>query len=1237
MVGIFDLNLKNKKDIEIAEVDPNVFMKIFHIKKEIGAYIYFDKNNKPNIQIKKINNDHDGLEDVFNSIVLNADERYTLNKGLFYSDGIKLNDNKFAVILTTNDLLNLLICIFDLYNNDNSFRLRYYYLELNSKNIMISVNIRAFKFGNFLGISFYDSNSESPGYFLINFPNLNNENNYLNNTYSEIKLFTNSSNYILSFPEIILENNIFGGEIIKIKIVNFEDAYNSGVIITSSNLDKEISINDELELNDQLLFEPNYIGAIPGEYILYYSPIIKESESNDINYNPDLIEYYGETTINYESKTFEGNIFRIIYSIECYEKCKTCNQLGSESFYYCVQCKDEYPYYVNITDNGNDFYISCYRQCPKHAPYLKEANSIECLSQCPKYKTIDKFCVDNCDYEVYKYLFKENKTCFNYIPNNYSLYIDNYTEFYDNSNSSIINIINECPNDFDSSFKNYCINLTKDIYHLIPDPNELIEYDDPLIITLEAKNITIRAYSSDSKSDDLKYYDNKLFKVDISACEKKLKEYYNISQEESIIIYDVNNIDNDDYLFKIFSSKGEELSHNICTENNIAINIIDYYTKKSLNETKCPKEYPYYNTLNDKCIKYCDIDAYLNKTCITDFINTANKEKNINYIKDSIKSYLITPMLDNITNLGEDIIIEEEGIKYHLTSSSNQNNKIYQNISSIYLGNCENKLKEKYNINQNQSLLIYKVDIDIEGYFAPIVEYEVYHPITKQKLDLSCCNEDQIKISTPANIDINENEITKYDPKSDFYNDICSTYTTKYNTDITLKDRQKEFFNNNMSLCEDNCDFISYDSSSKKIDCNCNIKLTIKDLSNIKINKDTLKSKFNIKNMINIEVIKCYKKLFCKEGILYNIGSYILLAIILFFIIGFIIFINKEFASLQKEIELYIKYDINNEDQIVSNLGKKTYIKRVIKKIKIKKKIKKGQKKEIDDRLNIPKSHMILNIINKNQKKFDIKNDNINFSDTITENDDNNDENIIDNNDSNKNNIIIQNEKLLMNDYELNECEYKDAIKYDKRTYFNYFYSLLKLNHILLFAIIPQKDYNSKIIKFCLFLFSFSFNLTIEALFYDEEKMSNIYEIKGVYDIIEQIPEIIYTSIISSFIDIIIKYFALSQKYVIEQKNKKTKENNELKYKRIVNNLYKRFILFYIFSFLLLLFFWYYVSCFCAVFKNTQIHLIKDVLLGFGLSLIYPFVSYALSGIFRIFSLRIEKECIYKFSNLIII
>ena len=150
--------------------------------------------------------------------------------------------------------------------------------------------------------------------------------------------------------------------------------------------------------------------------------------------------------------------------------------------------------------------------------------------------------------------------------------------------------------------------------------------------------------------------------------------------------------------------------------------------------------------------------------------------------------------------------------------------------------------------------------------------------------------------------------------------------------------------------------------------------------------------------------------------------------------------------------------------------------------------------------------------------------------------------------------------------------------------------------------------------------------------------MHNIYVKEGIYDFIYQIPQIIYSSIISSVIDIIIRYFSLSQKYIIEEKNKKDDDgNNNCKYINIINNLKIKFILFFIFSFLFLSFFWYYISCFCVIYNNTQIYLIKDTVICFGLSLIYPIFSYLISGIFRLYSLKNKSECIYKFSNLIII
>ena len=66
---------------------------------------------------------------------------------------------------------------------------------------------------------------------------------------------------------------------------------------------------------------------------------------------------------------------------------------------------------------------------------------------------------------------------------------------------------------------------------------------------------------------------------------------------------------------------------------------------------------------------------------------------------------------------------------------------------------------------------------------------------------------------------------------------------------------------------------------------------------------------------------------------------------------------------------------------------------------------------------------------------------------------------------------------------ELNDLKYKQALKYDKRTYCEYYLSLIKTKHLLFFSFLPLMDFNSRIIKIFLFFFNFSVTFTVNALF----------------------------------------------------------------------------------------------------------------------------------------------------------
>ena len=212
-------------------------------------------------------------------------------------------------------------------------------------------------------------------------------------------------------------------------------------------------------------------------------------------------------------------------------------------------------------------------------------------------------------------------------------------------------------------------------------------------------------------------------------------------------------------------------------------------------------------------------------------------------------------------------------------------------------------------------------------------------------------------------------------------------------------------------------------------------------------------------------------------------------------------------------------------------------------------------------------------------------------------------------------------EILAYNEKELNELNFKSAIKYDKRNFIQIYYSFLKVDHLII-KIINSTDYNSRIIKIYLCFYNFSLSYTVNALFFNEDTIHQILEDEGKYNFIYQLPQILYSTIISYLLGMILDYLALSEDNILELKAERIPQKAVQKSKVLLRTLKIKFIIFFIISFIFLLFFWYYVIFFCAVYINTQFHLIKDSIIGFGTGLLTPFGTKLIPLIFRIIGLK---------------
>ena len=943
-------------------------------------------------------------------------------------------------------------------------------------------------------------------------------------------------------------------------------------------------------------------------------------------------------------------LFNESFYEKCYKSCKFCSGFGNESNHNCIECLDNYK----ITLENN-----CLENCTEDIKYKYEYNN-SCLESCPfgtKNFNNSHLCEDlNCS----KYYNYNGTECIDEILEGYYLYNETL--------KSVHKCDNKCKNcSLESTQKNLCISCNNNsgyypMFNDTPNENPFINcYKEPFGYYL-LNNV----YVVDKRCDKFE---------EVNFNSNSSNHNLNLSYFSCPLYYYCDSSNN------YFCTKDTE-----CPEN---------YTKFIEEKNKCidnctndlKYRYEYNNKCFDSCPKgtisssnnsyLCEINKECNPTNLflgkcqlnnnTNNINMNNsstaeaKDKMINNIREEIMSGGMDELIDDIvTKEKKDLVVNDDNTIFQITSTENQKNNKNNNLSTLILGECESILKNVYNIDENLALLIFKIDYYQPGSQVPIIGYEVYHPLNKSKLDLNYCKNSNINFNIP--ISINENDLFKYDPENEYYNDVCYPSTSNGGTDILLNDRKSEFNDNQMSLCEKECTFTEYETDTKLANCECGVKNKEFLISEIINQTDILSHNFISKeeSSTNMVTMKCYYTLFTKDGLAKNIGSYILLIITFLFICLGISFYKCGYPSLEELITEIIniknKKEKNEKQKDLDIDRKDTTGEKTLKKSKTKKRnnkknnLKKSNTKEIiktskTRKKNLKKNKTKINISENNIKNVNDKiersmtkknvkktkkkiikkgiNKNIKLNLNKINSNNSNSKSIIQLQFQNIINIVPHNNEKITNkkdfsnyyDYDLNIMCYKRALKHDKRKFCDYYFSLIKIKNYLIFSFCPNRDYNSAIIKISLFLIFFSIFYFINALFFNEKTIHKIYEDKGFYNFIYLVPYIFYSFAISHTLNTIIRHIFLSERNIYKIKDVK-KDEWELT-EKIKKLLTIKYICFYCIGTIFLMFVWYYLSSFGAVYHNTQIYLIKNTSISFAVGLIYPFISCIFISILR--------------------
>ena len=238
----------------------------------------------------------------------------------------------------------------------------------------------------------------------------------------------------------------------------------------------------------------------------------------------------------------------------------------------------------------------------------------------------------------------------------------------------------------------------------------------------------------------------------------------------------------------------------------------------------------------------------------------------------------------------------------------------------------------------------------------------------------------------------------------------------------------------------------------------------------------------------------------------------------------------------------------------------------------------------------------------------------------------------------------------LTSNYIIDNYDYDEAIKYDKRSYCRIFFIVLiaKQNILNMFFINPPLKL--KPIRICIFIFNFACDLALNALFYLSDNISYKYHYTGIYRELYVLVNNITISLTSAIVSFILLFFFESltestekikqlfrkqdnllkkdENYKVSKKTKREIKNKIIK----IMKCYRiKIIVFIILEFIFMIFFFHYVTAFCEVYKKTQINWFLDFVSSYLISLAVILGISIICSILYKLSILYKIKPLYKF------